>query len=1725
MPPASPSPRAFLALFASLGVAALLSLPATVSAGVQLIPHGNNSPLGDRWFRTLPNGNIVVADPAFSTVGARNLGAVSLFRPDGTLIQRVEGAREDDALGSGGITVLDNGHYVVSSPSWGGGAFSRAGAVTWGHAEQGLPATISATNSLVGDSSGDEVGGGGVLALGNGHYLVVSRDWGAGTAVSVGAMTWARGDGSTLGPVSSGNSLIGGARGDFGQVDLFRFPNGNAIALLPEWNNGPASNAGALLWLESTAPTIGTLSAANALVGAAADDFRDALLTPTPNGNVVLSAPNWDAPNGANAGAIIVATGSLRRSGTIGSTNAFIGARQNDRLGSGVVHPDYRGVLALANGDLAVISPNFWSNSGAVHRIANAPSSVGVAGVDNMIGGRYANEYVGSGGVVPLSNGGLVVLSPRAWSQPTTRLEAGAVTIAPPGFGRIELSATNSTFGRAADDRWGSGGAIELTDGRVLVGSPGVDDAGLANAGAISVVSASSSGGIDPSNSWFGNTAEAGLGAMDLFRYRPRWAALPNGEALVAVPSYSANGVTRSGVLHVRSDTPRGTIGTNNVVAMPGTPVATLALAGGRFAAVFSEGLAFDVGGRFPSDLETNPARRWSPQSGGTFFRALALSSGRLAVLSSGNTGGSTLSLSSLAPTQTAATVDSSNSLLGLTSCYPHLAEVAGGRFVLFSASGFAMGCSVGTHVLASTSSSLAPTARDWEQAEGDVVEYDADYPSPPAYDQGADRLTFGQLGDVVRMTLDGGNRPPRWTRMPSILPRDVRGPVPGIELRVDAEATDPDGDAIGYAYQWLRTGAPIAGATSSTYRPVAADRGFGISVRVTATARGDAIEATASGPSLDPNRQPTILSFAVTGRAEPGQVLTISGTASDADGDALTMAYEWRRRDGTLLANAASYTVTDADIDQFLIGELAVSDGLAVVRRTQDFWIVGRAPTAVDDRFDATGPMFDIPAPGVLANDSHLPPLDRRRLRLTSIVTSDSDILLTVRSDGSVRGTARRNRAESVTFQYEVCDGDGRDRCGTGRATVTWPAVLVAQADGLRVTRGGPEIRITPIANDIVPEFKEATLSILSSTAVNRLVIEGGTLRFTPSSQHDHEDRIRYRICIPDGRCSEADIDLQHIDGPTRLSAYAARGQRGLWTVRSRDGIDAHVAAYAPVAVESTTTTILMSPAGANPYALPSTDRALSFHPLWRGSAGIATRFHIDSRSPYIVGIDADGDGVAEPAERICSGPSSSSDFLGNGGLESGCDIDGRPYLGTSARFWVLAYRPYFTNSGYSESRQVEVDRYAVDLVETTRAGAWRSETRTGADVLSDISLSWDRSDPPAHSLGYVRYRRRGGPEEWLAYRFDGAIRQAPVAVAPGVPIVIPAESAPHVSESTHFFDVPPGTRRLRIDASARQPFQLLLIPADAAGAAGRSPEVFAGPGPSRAIASASGGPDNAVMEIASPGAGRYFVLPTKTEAETPLVTITATIDATPPTFRPGSYFNPDRSGHGLFVYPSGTQWVGLWYTYRPGGDSTWYYAQSQAPGANGIWRAPLYRSTWKDRRNHLAPAGHLTLTPTGSDRATMVYTLDGITGSEPLVPLGRGCPSLAGAPQDRSGHWFDPARAGTGYSVQLFPNYEFHIAFGYDEGGNADFRVAERAGAPPLSAVLPFESLEGFCPHCERAGAPQRRVAGQLRRTFEPEGRIRFEGEIGAAEQAGGTWRFNDMAIPLGGLQGCAP
>jgi hypothetical protein len=293
----------------------------------------------------LPNGNYVVTDPFFDSATAVDVGAVYLYSGStNTVISALTGSTAGDKVGSGNVWVLSNGNYVVPSTLWDSGAVADVGAVTWGSATSGVSGVVSASNSLIGSITNDQIGYDGATALPNGNYVVASPSWHGG----VGAVTWGNGASGTAGVVSAANSLVGSTAGDrVGDDDLTVLSNGNYVVPTSAWHAGGAADVGAVTWGSAVSGVSGVVSAANSLVGSTTGDQVGGQIgggvTVLSNGNYVVSSPLSDA-GGTNVGAATWGNGVSGTKGVVSAANSLVGLFFNDLVGSG-------GVTALSNGN------------------------------------------------------------------------------------------------------------------------------------------------------------------------------------------------------------------------------------------------------------------------------------------------------------------------------------------------------------------------------------------------------------------------------------------------------------------------------------------------------------------------------------------------------------------------------------------------------------------------------------------------------------------------------------------------------------------------------------------------------------------------------------------------------------------------------------------------------------------------------------------------------------------------------------------------------------------------------------------------------------------------------------------------------------------------------------------------------------------------------------------------------------------------------------------------------------------------------------------------------------------------------------------------------------------------------------------------------------------------------------------------------------------------------
>ena len=461
----------------------------------------------------LTNGNFLVTSSSWNgnrgavTWGSGSTGVKGTVSATNSLV----GSATGDYVGMSGITKLTNGNYVVDSPIWN----NRVGAVTWGSGTTGVTGSISATNSLVGTTAGDSVGGsqnfyfgGGVKALTNGNYVIASPDWSNGK----GAATWGDGTKGVRGVVAITNSLIGsntndavgvsgvtvlangnyvvgsrnavtwgnGTTGFKGQIsatnsliassnNVIALSNGNYVVNNPYWNG----SYGAVTWGNGTTGVSGVVSSTNSIVGSnAGDDVGSAGVTTLRNGNYVVDSPQWNG----NCGAVTFGNGANGVTGSISSKNSLIGGVAGDYVGKS--NSFYGGVVELTNGNYVVSSPNWgdgtFDNLGAVTWGNGTTGVTGLVSPFNSLVGSTGGDYVGAGrrgnSITPLANGNYVVDSPD-WSNGSLS-EAGAVTWGNGTRGITgAISAANSLVGSSESDQVGLNGVTALTNGNYVVDS------------------------------------------------------------------------------------------------------------------------------------------------------------------------------------------------------------------------------------------------------------------------------------------------------------------------------------------------------------------------------------------------------------------------------------------------------------------------------------------------------------------------------------------------------------------------------------------------------------------------------------------------------------------------------------------------------------------------------------------------------------------------------------------------------------------------------------------------------------------------------------------------------------------------------------------------------------------------------------------------------------------------------------------------------------------------------------------------------------------------------------------------------------------------------------------------------------------------------------------------------------------------------------------------------
>lgn len=470
--------------------------------------------VGSELITALSNGNYVVRSPSWDNGAVANAGAVTWCHGQGgtvgliTPANSLVGSQSNDRVGFIATVPLSNGHYVALSPFWSNGAVASAGAATWCNGQGGTVGLITPDNSLVGSQANDFVGEK-AAALTNGHYVVGSSFWTNGAVISAGAVTWCNGGGGTVGPVTEANSLVGTQTSDqVGSSGIIALVNGNYVVSSLLWDNGTVAGAGAVTWGNGAGTTTGPVTPANSLVGSQANDgVGNGGIVPLHNGNYAVGSPLWDNGAVTNAGAATWGNGKTGTRGVVSPANSLVGSQPLDGISS-------QGIAALSNGHYVVCSQHcdggLAPNSGAATWCNGQGGTVGPVTSANSLVGSQAGDQVGIG-FSTLSNGNYVIRSP-VWNNGVA-IAAGAVTLGNSAGGTVgPVTPANSLVGSQANDNVGSTVSVH-SDGYYLVRSPSWDNGATPNVGAYTLGDGQTGtvGQVGAGNSALGSVAGGGF--------------------------------------------------------------------------------------------------------------------------------------------------------------------------------------------------------------------------------------------------------------------------------------------------------------------------------------------------------------------------------------------------------------------------------------------------------------------------------------------------------------------------------------------------------------------------------------------------------------------------------------------------------------------------------------------------------------------------------------------------------------------------------------------------------------------------------------------------------------------------------------------------------------------------------------------------------------------------------------------------------------------------------------------------------------------------------------------------------------------------------------------------------------------------------------------------------------------------------------------------------------
>jgi len=467
-------------------------------------------------------------------------------------------------------------------------------------------------------------------------------------------------------------------------------------------------------------------------------------------------------------------------------------------------------------------------------------------------------------------------------------------------------------------------------------------------------------------------------------------------------------------------------------------------------------------------------------------------------------------------------------------------------------------------------------------------------------------------------------------------------------------------------------------------------------------------------------------------------------------------------------------------------------------------------------------------------------------------------------------------------------------------------------------------------------------------------------------------------------------------------------------------------------------------------------------------------------------VGLDVNGDGIAQKSEELCTSTSPAEIEL--------CDL----FTPVAGRYWSIVQNWTAT----LDPDEVTLKSAVVGKNTSSRLAA-SGDGIVPAGQAQEIRLTWDNVNavPGTELIGAVGIgTRRETPNNIgiIPVSFTKSAVAAPETLVLMNGISRGLTLAGGDTHDGMYIDIPPGVDSVTISASGADGTQsenldIELYRVDFDDAFANAPFVTTPDTSGSPLASASGSNGNGPSVTVSGGtlvAGRWFAVMKNNHGDHAAVEILADISsAGEPIPLHGGFWEPgSRLGirHGIDYSSTGDHRALLWYTYDEDGAPVWYLAAGAAPGGN-VWVAPVNRYTNDGTLQHSTPVGFISVTILDEDDSIFSFVLFGDEGSDRMFPsFPLNCPTIDQTEQSYNGMWARPVIGVGGASVMVNTSSQGYIHYIYDGTGKPIWLLASEGSA--TGQEMPLLQGSGFCPVCT-GDQPAFETVGVLSKDFVDE------------------------------------